>query len=391
MKNNKIKNINKNKNENTKNADLKEDDVIAAGEQTDETVNETAEIESAADVTGKKKRSFDNLHFDFVGKFKIFLIVSACIFSLGIIMNIVFGTDLAIEFRGGATISYSYTGTIDTAAVAESVKTAINQDVTVTTNEDYTTHAMSLTITMPGNKTLSTDEISKISTTITEKFPHVNAASQSVNSVDATIGANFFQKAMYVIALAAVFVVLYVGFRFRKIGGLSAGIMALIGLFHDMFVVYFIYVIFRIPLDVNFIAVVLTILGYSLNDNIVIYDRIRENRRLHGAKNGIRPLVNLSINQSFRRSCVTVFVVFVAATTIFTVAEYRGLTSIISFALPMMFGVVSGAYSSICLAGPLWVFWRERQDKKLALNQKSGKSGKSGSGKGKPAAKKLTV
>ena len=172
---------------------------------------------------------------------------------------------------------------------------------------------------------------------------------------------------MYAVFLACLFVVIYVAIRFRKIGGLPAGVMALASLFHDIILVYFIYIILQIPLNENFIAVLLTILGYSLNDTIVIYDRIRENGKVAENRGPFRGLVNHSINQSFKRSVVTVLTVFLSITIVYVVALIRGLPSIVTFALPMSIGILSGCYSSIFVATPLWVFWQEHQDKKALL------------------------
>ena len=159
------------------------------------------------------------------------------------------------------------------------------------------------------------------------------------------------------------------GLRFRKIGGLSAGIMALLALLNDLLVAYFAFVIFRIPLDDNFVAVVLSILGYSLNDTIVIYDRIRENRRIMDKKTPIAEVVNVSLNQSFVRTMNTTICTFIAVATVAVLALATSMDSIVSFAVPMMFGVVSGFYTSTCLCSPIWVAWVEHKEKKEAAQK----------------------
>ena len=171
----------------------------------------------------------------------------------------------------------------------------------------------------------------------------------------------FFLKCLVAIVLASVFLLIYVAIRFRKIGGWSAGVMGLIALLHDVLVAYFVFVIFRIPLDDNFVAVVLSILGYSLNATIVIYDRVRENRRIMSSDATIGEVVNRSINQSMSRSVNTSLCVFVAIAVVTVLALANNLSSIVSFALPMMLGVLSGFYSSTFIAGPLWVLWKERK------------------------------
>jgi len=122
-------------------------------------------------------------------------------------------------------------------------------------------------------------------------------------------------------------------------------------------------------IDANFMAVVLTIFGYSINSTIVIYDRIRENNKLYGKKYSLAELTNMSVNQSMTRSINTNVTTISAMIVISIVAVVYGVTSIISFAFPMTMGLLSGAYTSTCIAGPLWVWLEEKK-----------------SGKGKPAA-----
>ena len=147
---------------------------------------------------------------------------------------------------------------------------------------------------------------------------------------------------MVAILLAAILLILYVAIRFKKIGGMSAGVTGVIALIHDVLVVYFVFVIFRTPRDDSSIAVVLTILGYSLNETIVLYDRLRENRRVLGPKVPYEEQMNVSINQNFTRCLNTSITTFAAITVVYVVGLAYGLDSVTSFALPMMFGVISG-------------------------------------------------
>jgi preprotein translocase subunit SecF len=162
-----------------------------------------------------------------------------------------------------------------------------------------------------------------------------------------------------------------VGFRFRRIGGISAAVMALLALLHDILIAYFTFVIFRIPLNDNFVAVVLTILGYSLNDTIVIYDRIRENRTKMDKKSSISDIVNLSLNQSLSRNIITSLCVFIAIGTVAVIAIVTSMESIISFAVPMTVGVIAGFYSSTFLCTPLWALWVEHSEKRAAKGKKN--------------------
>ena len=158
----------------------------------------------------------------------------------------------------------------------------------------------------------------------------------------------------------------YVWVRFKRMGGLSAGVMALVALFHDVMVVFFTCVIFKIPIGDSFVAVTLSIIGYSVNDTIVIYDRIRENTKLH-PKMPVETLTDLSISQSIMRSVNTNVAVLLSVSLVYVLAHINSIDSIQSFALPMAIGSISGCYSTICIAGPLWVTWKKRKNSNVAF------------------------
>jgi preprotein translocase SecF subunit len=145
--------------------------------------------------------------------------------------------------------------------------------------------------------------------------------------------------------------------------------MSLVALFHDVLVAFFTFTIFQIPIGDTFVAVALAILGYSINDTIVIYDRIRENSR--GAKKmSIEDIVDKSISQSFTRSLNTNFAVFISLAILYVFAALNGLESIVSFALPMAIGSISGCYSTICIVGPLWTSWQKRKQTRILTAKK---------------------
>ena len=315
---------------------------------------------------------------DFVGKFKIFFSISVAVILIGIIMNIVFGVQLSITFKGGSTMTYSYVNEIDADAVAKTVKEKAGIDVTATTSENYTTGIKNIVLTVTGDEAISTETQTKITNAVTAAYPDNKLEMTGTTSVAPTIGTSFFLKSLYALFLASVLVVIYVGIRFKNIGGIAAALTALVALVHDVIFVYFTDVILQIPLDTNFIAVELTILGYSLNDTIVIYDRIRENYNNYGNSITNKELVNLSIAQSFKRSLITSISTFIAITSIAVVAIFAGLDSILSFAVPMAVGTIAGSFSSICVAGPLYVFWLDFKDKhSIGKNKSKPKSKKS--------------
>lgn len=302
---------------------------------------------------------------------KIYIGISLAIFAVGMICNLIFGTELDIDFRGGALVEYSYTGTIDQETVDQAIADALGQPVTVTITDGLTdaegNSTNTLTISLSGSDGISLDDQQAIDDQLAAAYPDSTFEMIQSSSVPPTMGSMFFAKCLVAVGLAAVLLVVYVAFRFRKIGGMSAGVMSLVALFHDVLMVYFTFVIFGFPLDDNFIAVVLTILGYSLNNTIVVYDRVRENRRLLGPKASYEELVDTSINQTLTRSINTSLCTFLAIAVVFIVGLVFNLSSVTTFALPMMIGIVTGCYSSVCLAGPLYVMWQNHKQKKRAV------------------------
>ncbi len=298
--------------------------------------------------------------FDFVARRKLFVCISLAILAVALLFNIIFGTEMDISFKGGTLVRYDYTGTVDVAVAQKTAASVLGNDITIKLETVNNTGVISVSLT----DEISTEKMSALDDAMVKAFPDNKVVQFSSNSLKASMGKRFFAKCLVAVALAAAFLLVYVGFRFKKIGGWSAGAFALLALAHDLLFVYFTFVIFRIPLNDNFVAVMLTILGYSLNDTIVIYDRIRENRRKLDPKTPIREVVNLSLNQSFVRTRNTSITTGIAAGTIAVVALVLQMNAIVSFAVPMLFGVLSGFYSSVCLSAPLWTIWMERKEKK---------------------------
>ena len=314
-----------------------------------------------------------NKQFDFIGKRFVFLGIAGAVILIGIVFNIIFGTQLHISFKGGTIFTYSYEGEISTAEVQAVVQEVLEKDVTVALSSDLTGNSKQITVSLADKETISTEAQTELNDTMVERFADNQVKSLQSNSVKASVGSGFFIKCLFAVVLGAIVVTIYVGIRFRKIGGLSAGVFATLALLHDVLIAYFVYVVFRIPLDSNFIAVILTLVGYSLNGTIVIYDRIRENERLYGRTLGINEIVNMSVNQTARRNLITTLSTFCAVVTLCVVAAVSGLESILSFAFPMSVGVIAGCYSSVLLSSPMWALWREKKAERAAKKKAAAK------------------
>lgn len=302
---------------------------------------------------------------DFVGKKKIFFGISIGIIVLGIIFNFIFGTRLDIQFSGGATLTFSYTGEVDQNSLYDFIQEKTTDKITTSFSQDLMGNTgNNVSVQFSGNDSIETEIQKNLESDLQAKYPDNNFVCLEANSVDASMGFMFLLKCLAAVALASILMVIYVTIRFKKIGGLSAGVMALVALFHDVAMIYFMYVIFQMPIDSNFIAVVLMIIGYSLNDTIVIYDRVREQRRIMGRSTDIGTIFNVSCTKTIKRTIMTSVTTFAAILIVYIVATVFNIASVRGFALPMMIGVISGCYSSICIAGPLWVMWQNHKESK---------------------------
>lgn len=297
--------------------------------------------------------------------FKLTSIVYAAIFAVGILFTVLFGLKLDINFSGGTRLSYTYEGDMAADAATKAVKAAVDRDFSISQNTSIAGNTQTLTVSFAGNKSLDTESQDNVLKQLQEKFPDNNVMLSATTSVNPTVAGTFLQKCLVAMLITAVLVVIYVGIRFRKIGGVSAALTAMAALVLDVLVSFFTCVIFRLQIDSNYIAVVLTILGYSLNDTIVIYDRVRENRRLYPAED-LQSLVDRSISSTLKRNVITTVTTLSAVFTIILVSELFGLTSLRTFAIPMAFGLGSGCVSSLFVSGPLWVMWQNKKAAKAA-------------------------
>ncbi|MBQ8588525.1 MAG: protein translocase subunit SecD [Clostridia bacterium] len=309
---------------------------------------------------GKKSEKVFNFYQN---RIKCYL-VSLAIFLVGIVCIFTNGIDFDIQFKGGAIINYTYTQEIDTNKVMSVVEDTLGRQCDVQTKSDLTSDSTKLVLNLTRKEGLASAEQDKLTNALKEAFPDNNVKLSDVSVVEPFIGKDFAVDSMKAIIFSAILIILYVWFSFRKVSGLSAGVTGLIALLHDVLIVFFAFVVFRIPINDSFIAAALTILGFSINDTIVIYDRIRENKGFYGNKMPIEEIVNKSISQSFTRSLNTNLCTLLSIVIVYIFACVQDIQSIKSFALPMIFGIISGCYSTICIAGPIWVSWQKHKDKK---------------------------
>lgn len=306
----------------------------------------------------------NNKIVDIVGKKKIFFTVSLAVIVLSIVFTLIFGMNVAIEFKGGTIVTYSYVGTINENEIEKLAADTVGQTCNATLGESLADSLTTVALSFPASEGISIDSQSALTDALTLAYPDNSLTLYSSQDVNPSTGSGFFGKCIMAVAVSAVLMILYIGFRFRHIGGWVAGLCAVIALIHDMFFVYACCVICRFDINSNFMAVLLTILGYSINATIIIYDRIRENRRLYGEQKSLGELVNMSITQSMGRSIHTTATTVIAMSAICIVALVAGVSSIISFAFPLVVGLLAGVYSSNCIAPNLWVLLQSKIDAK---------------------------
>ncbi|MEA4895956.1 MAG: protein translocase subunit SecF [Oscillospiraceae bacterium] len=295
---------------------------------------------------------------DFFKNRYIYFGISICIILTGVIFALVNGIKLDIQFQGGSILKYTYVGEINSEEAGALVEEALGKTANAQEQTTVAKEEQMLIISLADKASITSQEQEIVTSTLTQAYPDAQLNLAESLSVEPYTGARFFTRGIISILLSFSLILIYVGYRFRRIGGFSAGFMAIVALFHDAIVVTSVFIIFQIPLNDSFIAAVLTIIGFSINDTIVIYDRIRENKLLMGPRTSTADLVNTSITQSMSRSINTNIAVFVSITIVYVFAQIYNIESIKDFALPMMFGTISGCYSTICIAGPLWTMWK---------------------------------
>ena len=213
---------------------------------------------------------------------------------------------------------------------------------------------------------LNRDEREELNTVLQENFPDMDTENIESENISSTISGEMRSNAILAVVLSVIFMLLYIWFRFRDIRFASSGVLALV---HDVVIVLSFYVWSRFSVGSTFIAVMLTILGYSINATIVIFDRIRENLVIM-KEDSLRHIVNASITQTLTRSIYSSLTTFM---TIF-VLYLLGVPSVREFALPIIIGLIAGAYSSVCLTGPLWYVMKTRLGKNRVTDREAART-----------------
>jgi len=307
--------------------------------------------------------------FSFVENRKYAFIFSIALFIFFVVMLVINGVALDISFKGGTRIMIETKGQIDPNRAEDLVERAIGKDVTTSVMEtfsgsnDENRKVNMLRIDIAGNEPLTAEEEGKVKDVISQNFDVVlNSPNNENVSITPTIGREALKKGVLAVGISVILILLYVTWRFSTIGGFSAAACGILALAHDVGVMFGVYITLKMPLNDIFIATVLTVIGYSINDTVIIYDRIRENSRLM-RKTDLGSIVDVSIHQSLNRSINTMVTTLIAVVILLIFSVNNNISSLINFSFSLLIGVITGAYSSIFLAAPVWVLWKERRQR----------------------------
>lgn len=307
---------------------------------------------------GKKKQTADEGRFEkfnYINARKYILIVVAVMVVIGIGSFAIQGFNPDVDFTGGTTMQVEFADALDGNAreISDEMLNRIIKTAESATYEDGTAVGASVSIAQRANGTqvllklteLDLDGRNALFEALQEEFDLRDGDLISASNVGATVSGEIRRNAVIASVVAILLMLVYISIRFD----LNSGLAAVICLTHDVFIMIVAYSLFRIPLNTTMIAALLTILGYSINATIVIFDRIRENRKKL-SKTDFDHVVNVSIRQTFLRSLNTTVTTFLTIATLFVL----GVSSIRQFALPLMVGILAGTFSSVFLAGNLW-------------------------------------
>ena len=280
-----------------------------------------------------------------IEKTKIWFIISLSIMILGLVFVIKDGLNYGIEFKGGTLVQINMNKEFDKGDVEKILKKYTND---YTTNEARDNNN-NIQLEIRSNS-LKDDQIKPMFNEIKAKYKLQDKDLLAQQRIGPSVGKELRSKAILSLIIANIAMLVYVGFRFE----FKFGLAAILALVHDILITISVYAILQIPVNSSFIAAILTIVGYSINDTIVVFDRIREDRKRNRKANEAE-VANVSITQTMKRSINT------SLTTLFTiVCVYIFVPSVREFALPLLIGIVCGTYSSIFIASPLWIVFTKK-------------------------------
>lgn len=287
--------------------------------------------------------------FDIIGKTKVWFILSLCIIIPGIVSMATQGFNFGIDFTGGTIIEMRYDDSVTIGKIRDSLRKHQLDNSTIQLSGEASSNAESGRDIMIRTVDLEENERKAVMASLKEDVGNYQLLREE--KVGATMGSELILNALLAMLISWVLIILYVSYRFE----IRFGVAAVLALVHDILIVLSVFSLLQKQLDSSFVAALLTIVGYSINDTIVIFDRIRENLKLHFRRGGdINELVDHSIYQTLTRSIYTVCTVLFTTLALY----YFGGDTTKDFSFALLIGFTCGCYSSIFIASPLWVIFR---------------------------------
>lgn len=279
-----------------------------------------------------------------IGLRKKFYLLSLIIIAAGLVSLIARGLNLGIDFKSGTILEFDLHSAFTTGEVRELLNNAGLQQ------EPVIRAVRESTVVQIETEMLNQEQLDEIRSVLKEQYPQLELV--RTDQVDPIFGRELARQALLALLVAAVGMIIYISWRFE----FRFAITAIIALLHDVFVVLAVFSLLQIEVNVGFVAALLTIIGYSINDTIVIFDRIRENLRKRARRDALSEVVNRSLLETMRRSINTSLTTLMAVGAVLLL----GGETLKPVALALFVGLISGTYSSIFIASPLWVDWKSR-------------------------------
>lgn len=306
--------------------------------------------------------------FCIVKKFPIFAVISLILMAPGLIglLALPFGFNffnMDVDFVGGTSMTFDIHQEVTSELSGSVIPELVEEAAGVAPSSVQKTGDNGEQVLIKSTK-LDSEQQNAVVEAMQTEFGITDDDTQNISDVNATIGKEMQTTAILAAFAAVVLMLIYISFRFE----LTSGLAAITGLLHDLLIVLSAYLVFRIPFNTTFIAVALTILGYSINASIIVFDRVRENRK-YARRELFEDTVEKSLWQTAGRTLNTSITTLLSVGVIFVM----GVTSLRQFTLPIIVGIVAGAYSSLFLAGTLWVKYRNlfRKNKREKAQEKA--------------------
>jgi len=275
----------------------------------------------------------------------IILAISVLVVIAGLVYGFVTGFTLDIDFKGGTRISTELKEDYSVSDIEDIVKGVCGQIPQV---QATSAGEKSVTIT---TQTISEEESNKVVEALKAKY--ANMTEPTIRNVQASYGKELLNTAIIAVVVSIVLLLVYIAIRFKTLG-YTAALSAVLALLFDVCFLFAVYGVFKFPINSTFVAVILTIIGYSINDTIIIYDRIRENKRLVTKSSDDKDVINESISQTMKITIITSITTLTSIGIVLIFALVKDQETLKQFSIPLSIGIAEGTFSSIFIATNLW-------------------------------------